>query len=185
MGLSKDIHIIGGVFLAALLILSAAVIFATTNPEVSAEPVSSASPEKTTNLLAEVSMVCGEEAQTCGLAVECCEGMYCSSEDICESCASALESCGAGVSCCPGNYCYMGSCVVQTEHFCSDSENGPDYYSPGTASGELDGVYGAYSDYCLDSEELVDYYCEVNNEYSPVLEATLKCPNGCLEGSCN
>ncbi len=132
---------------------------------------------------------CGEEGDTCGFGVECCEGLYCSENDVCVECADIGETCGGyaapGTECCPGGFCYMGICEEQTEHLCEDDENGPDYYSPGSVTGEYLGDYGTYEDYCQDSRTVVDYYCTVNNEYAPVESGTVTCPNGCSGGACN
>lgn len=130
---------------------------------------------------------CGEEGETCGLGVECCEGLYCSENDECVECAGVGETCGdyaGGLSCCPDAYCYMGICEEKTDRLCEDEEDGPDYYAQGTATGEYNGDYGTYTDYCQDSRTVVDYYCQVNNEYSPVLAGTVTCPNGCSGGAC-
>jgi len=187
--LSRELHILSGVVLIVLLSLFAASLFAVPSSAVSTDPVSPELPEiHTSNFFAENGkLVCGHETQTCGLAVECCEGFFCSDKDVCVKCVSVGEACGAtagGVRCCPGGYCYMGTCKEQTMHFCSDSENGPNYYSAGSASGEYEGEYGAYGDSCLDSETALDYYCQVNNEYSPVLAASVTCPKGCSGGAC-
>ncbi len=187
--MNRELHILAGVVLIVLLSLFAVSLFATPSLAVSAEPVSPDLPEiHTSNFFAKnIELECGQEFDTCGLAVECCDGLYCTEDDVCVKCVGVGESCSSGaggVSCCPGNYCYMGSCEEQTLHFCSDSENGPDYHSAGSASGEHEGIYEAYSDYCLDSKTVVDYYCQVNNEYSPVLAASVSCPNGCSEGAC-
>lgn len=173
--------------LIVLLSLFAASLFAAPSPTVYPDPVSSEI--HTSNFFAENGkLACGHEAQTCGLAVECCEGSFCSDKDVCVKCAGVGKACGAtagGVRCCPEGYCYMGTCKEQTMHFCFDDENGPNYYSAGSASGEYKGEYGAYGDACLDSETALDYYCQVNNEYSPVLAATVACPKGCSGGACN
>ena len=188
--LSREFYILIGVVLIVLLSLFAASPFAAPNPPVDADPVSSAPSKIPTSILSAENgkPACGQESHTCGLAVECCEGFFCSDSDICVRCAGVGAPCGATApeaECCPGGYCYLGNCEEQTMHFCSDTETGPNYYSAGSASGKYEGRYGAYADYCLDSNTLNEYYCQVNNEYSPVLAANILCPNGCSEGSCN
>ena len=186
--MDREFHILAGVVLVVLLSLFAASLVAASGPGV--PPDSPKSPEvRTSNFFAgNGKLECGLESQTCGLAVECCKGLYCSERDVCERCSAAGEPCGAssgGRSCCPGSYCYLGTCEAQTLHFCFDSENGPDYYSSGSASGDYGGEYGTYSDYCSGEQTAVDYYCQVNNEYSPVLSTEIDCPAGCTEGACN
>ena len=187
--MSRELHILSGVVLIVLLSLFAASLFAVPSSAVSTDPVSPELPEiHTSNFFAKnAELECGHEFHTCGLAVECCVGSFCSDDDVCIRCVGVGEACGAqaeGVSCCPGNYCYLGTCKEQTLHFCSDTENGPDYYSAGSASGEFEGEHEVYTDYCLDSKTALDYYCQVNNEYSPVLAATVACPGGCKNGAC-
>ena len=134
---------------------------------------------------------CGEAGQTCGLGVKCCEGMECSDNDVCVECAPVGDSCGGqytgagGSSCCSTGYCYSGTCKQKTKYLCEDTETGPDYYSPGSATGVFKGVYGTYTDYCLTSASgVVDYYCEVNGENSEIQTAQVTCPNGCSGGAC-
>lgn len=132
---------------------------------------------------------CGEEGDTCGLGVVCCNGLYCSENDVCVECADIGETCGGyaapGTECCPGGFCYMGTCQEETSYLCTDTENGPDYYSWGSATGEYEGDYDTYEDYCLNDNTVVDYYCLVNNEYAPIESGMVTCPSGCSQGACN
>ncbi len=132
---------------------------------------------------------CGDEGDTCGLGVECCNGLYCTENDECEECADIGDFCGGytaqGMPCCPGGFCYMEFCQAETNHLCTDQENGPDYYSPGSATGDYNGDYGTYVDYCINENTVVDYYCTVNNEYAPIEAGMVTCPQGCSSGACN
>lgn len=135
---------------------------------------------------------CGEQGQSCGLGVECCSGMECSDNGICVACASVGDTCGgqyttvgaAGSSCCSTGYCYSGTCKQKTDYMCTDTENGPDYYTEGSATGVYKSSYGTYTDYCS-GDTLYEYYCEVPDEYSTIKLATITCPNGCTAGECN
>ena len=133
---------------------------------------------------------CEEEGSQCSEDSDCCGGLVCANGYCMEEpeCADIGESCGDyanGMECCSGGFCYMGICEEQTSHLCTDTEDGPDYYSQGSATGEYLGDYGTYTDYCMNDYTVVDYYCQVNGEYSPVLEATLTCPQRCSGGACN
>jgi hypothetical protein len=131
---------------------------------------------------------CAEADEDCDSTEDCCEGMMCSDNGVCVECAPAGDYCegysGAGLSCCEDSYCIYGMCKEKVDYLCEDTEGYPDYYSLGSATGEYEGVYGTYVDYCQDSRTAVDYYCQMNDEYSPVLMGTITCPNGCSGGAC-
>lgn len=137
--------------------------------------------------------VCGEEGQTCGLQVECCGDLECSDNDICIECAAVGETCGGqyttgapSIPCCSTGYCYSGVCQQRADELCTDTENGPDYYNEGSATGEYQGDYGTYTDYCggTGASVLYEYYCEVPGDYSAIELAIITCPNGCSGGQC-
>jgi hypothetical protein len=131
---------------------------------------------------------CNEADEHCDSTEDCCEGLSCSPNEVCVECAPAGDYCGdysgAGLSCCDDSYCLYGICKEKIDYLCEDTEDYPDYYNVGSATGEYEGVYGTYTDYCQDERTAVDYYCEVNDEYSPVLTGTVTCPNGCSGGAC-
>jgi hypothetical protein len=65
---------------------------------------------------------------------------------------------------------------------CTDSDGGKNYYMRGTVS---DGGK-SYTDYCIDSSTLREYFCL---PYTPgglggVAQEDYKCPNGCKDGAC-
>jgi len=135
---------------------------------------------------------CSEYGEACGVgAMSCCEGLDCK-DGVCmeggeHECAAPGSDCGGyagGLECCEGAVCYQGVCESKTDYMCSDSENGPSYYTPGHATGVYDGTYGTWNDYCEDSNHVVDYYCAINNEYLPVYSAMVTCPYGCGNGAC-
>lgn len=57
--------------------------------------------------------------------------------------------------------------------YCSDSDNGKDYFKKGSVSGE----YKA-SDYCSDSKNLVEYFCENKKTDFIIFNCEGKCKNG-------
>ena len=90
------------------------------------------------------------------------------------------------------------NCVTSTTPTCTDSDNGRDYYTKGTAIGEAywqkiivnetDSCYNCNnlavkSDSCVAGPDccVSDWYC---NEYGKVSSASLNCPNGCSNGAC-
>ncbi|MCP4647098.1 MAG: hypothetical protein GY852_05080 [bacterium] len=131
---------------------------------------------------------CGEDGDTCGLGVTCCNGLFCNDNDECVDCVEIGDYCGgyaaAPLPCCPGGICYMEFCQAESSNLCEDEENGPDYNSPGSATGDYEGIYGTYADYCMDDNTVVDYYCTVNNEYVPIEAGIVTCPSGCSGGAC-
>lgn len=133
---------------------------------------------------------CTESGGTCKSNSECCGGLVCEDYECVEEgeCAAVGEYCGyyttAGLDCCSDAYCYYGTCMQKLDYLCTDTEDGPDYYNVGTATGSYNGDYGSYTDYCADARTAVDYYCEVNNEYSPIYTGSVTCPNGCSGGAC-
>jgi len=59
---------------------------------------------------------------------------------------------------------------------CTDSDGGKNYYEKGTVT--VDGT--SYTDYCLDENRLIEYYCS-NNQ---MRFDTYACPYGCENGAC-
>ena len=57
--------------------------------------------------------------------------------------------------------------------YCSDSDNGKDFFKKGSVSGE----YKA-SDYCSDSKNLVEYFCENGKTDFVIYKCDYKCNNG-------
>ena len=110
---------------------------------------------------------CEEAGDKCDTDADCCDELLCR-DGVCResgSCAEVSEMCGDyanGLECCEGGFCYMGMCEAATAYLCSDEEQGPDYYSSGSATGVFDGTYGTYIDYCINDNTVGDYYCQVN-----------------------
>jgi hypothetical protein len=81
------------------------------------------------------------------------------------------------VSKCPSGYsCSDGACVYVT---CSDTEDGSDVWVAGTVTKDNK----SYTDYCLSSEQIVEYYCGDDDK---VATKYLDCPSGysCSDGIC-
>jgi hypothetical protein len=79
--------------------------------------------------------------------------------------------------------------------FCNDSDGGTFEGIKGTVSGEDDGVSFSYTDYCLNSTFVMEYYCGGKyQDYDP-LSSPMVCPSGnetqgnetqteCIDGAC-
>jgi hypothetical protein len=88
--------------------------------------------------------------------------------------------------------CNIGECNVDFNicTFCSDTDGGTNYNTQGTTSDWSTGLFslpeqfptGSGTDYCANSELLVEYYCE--DIYSVSLREEHLCPYGCREGAC-
>jgi len=77
---------------------------------------------------------------------------------------------------CPTNYeCDNGECVEIVD-FCTDTDGGEEFY----LAGSIDNVTGTYDDYCVDGNQVGEYYCSgTTTMYS---ETT--CANACVGGAC-
>ena len=78
---------------------------------------------------------------------------------------------------CQGDYsCLNGACVIGAA-VCYDSDNRRNYFIKGTASAAGE----SHTDYCYDSDTVVEYYCSPLNE---VKDAMSNCAYGCSDGAC-
>jgi hypothetical protein len=123
---------------------------------------------------------------SCEKTSDCCDGYYCSENKVCTKSTTTCQtsgSCAVGASvCCDGYYCNDNLvCTPEQAGACSDSD-GMGYYSAGYATGEYEGVYGTYYDYCLDTNHVVEYYCA--QTAAMVASTTYTCPNGCSGNAC-
>ncbi|MFH0737076.1 MAG: hypothetical protein V1827_00800 [Candidatus Micrarchaeota archaeon] len=108
---------------------------------------------------------------------DACQGAYDVLEYYCED--DALKQRAA--NCGPGNRCEAGACV-SLDRTCADSDEEAELLA-GTAT-----VYGGgmvvekRSDYCIDDDSLMEYYCDV----SEIAQKTFICDGGyyCLGGAC-
>jgi len=114
-------------------------------------------------------------------------------------CRQQYQSCipGADVCCEPGDSCVRNPnvythaaywCAPQqqatptpTPLMCSETDQGADEYTKGTTTGALLGDPGSYTDYCMNSTTLVEYYCGQGGE---VLYYNVECPKNCRNGRC-
>jgi hypothetical protein len=71
--------------------------------------------------------------------------------------------------------CLSGACKTQpvTDQTCTDTDRGIYDYIAGSVSGyKGDGSYYSYSDYCLQTDKLVEYYCNNNQPFFTELPCT-------------
>ncbi len=74
--------------------------------------------------------------------------------------------------------CWSGSCPKDCKQTCFDSDGGQNFYVKGIVTIGVN--EGGFSDFCLDSNQLIEYYCS-DNEANKI---DYKCPNGCKDGAC-
>ncbi len=92
----------------------------------------------------------------------------------------SVDECGSGKSSGIATASYLVS-VAGTgvaDDGCSDSDGGIDYYKKGFMKAGLSDS-GQY-DACINSNELVEYYCTPESRE----KATYSCPSGCSDGAC-
>ncbi|MFH0870805.1 MAG: hypothetical protein V1866_07160 [archaeon] len=78
---------------------------------------------------------------------------YSCSGGVCSSSTSAILQ----QDCVTGQYCSAGACYWNNT--CSDTDGGANYWTSGTVSGYLSNSYYSNSDYCVDSDNVMEYYC--------------------------
>jgi len=93
-----------------------------------------------------------------------CGNSVCESDETCDNCAS---DCG---QCPPVNTC------TDTDGF--------NLYLQGTVSGLLNGEAYSYTDYCVDSIQLEEYYCAGSNYYSYATNCAQNQSMTCINGAC-
>jgi hypothetical protein len=67
---------------------------------------------------------------------------------------------------------------------CSDSDGGFAYTVFGQVTGNLNYSYYNYSDYCLNSTVVIEYFCSANRPYSSSYPCNLNSSMVCSEGRC-
>ena len=122
----------------------------------------------------------------CGSDGDCCDDYYCSENNVCtervaEGCQTS-GSCAVGAAvCCEGYYCNDNLvCTPMESGDCTDSD-GMDYFVSGYATGEYQGDYGTYYDYCEDTYHVVEYYCAAT---AAVVTSTTYTCGVCDDGAC-
>ena len=73
-----------------------------------------------------------------------------------------------------------GYVINEAERSCTETDELLDLFTQGTTSGNLGTLTYDKTDRCLDSQKLMEYYCE-DNSYRRL---GYKCPNGCSSGTC-
>lgn len=138
--------------------------------------------------------VCGES----GDGDDCLDRVYdiCAEGDVCdvgECIDSCTETCEDRVWECGGYVCgeYCGSCLADATCInhqcvaCTDTDGGTNVYLQGTATNDEN----TETDYCQDSEILVEYKCQSNEEIDFILRNCADLTGGfggweCEEGAC-
>lgn len=77
--------------------------------------------------------------------------------------------------------CFNGVCNSPPADSCSDTDGGNVPYAFGTTSGYLNSSSYRHSDYCVNSNNIMEYYCSGNYERG----SQQGCPYGCADGICN
>ena len=130
-----------------------------------------------------------------------CEDSDCTANPLC-----VVPVCGDGIlqvgeACDDKNVADKDGCskTCQTEpgwscgginpclQICTDTDQSSGLSQKGTATGFLDGVtYGAYTDNCEDTVQIIEYSCETGQKGMNVLKTEYTCPNqgDCKEGAC-
>jgi len=73
-----------------------------------------------------------------------------------------------------------GYVINEAERSCTETDELLDLFTQGTTIGNLGTLTYEKIDRCLDSQKLMEYYCE-DNSYRRL---GYKCPNGCYDGTC-
>ena len=99
----------------------------------------------------------GEDCDTC--PADCLDaGQVC-----CNGVAYTGDCCDTN-DCTPPETCVDYYCIITDS--CSDTDGGIVTETFGTASGYLNETYYSDDDYCVDSSNIMEYYCTGNYEYS-------------------
>ncbi|MEM4272156.1 MAG: hypothetical protein QXH30_01070 [Candidatus Bilamarchaeaceae archaeon] len=127
---------------------------------------------------------CQPGGYACKSDAECCENYFCGDNGRCErysACMKENAECSKDSDCCDGLVCFDGIC--KEEGTCTDTDQGKNQYSQGTATGSYQGDYGSYTDYCFatGASMLYEYYCDGDE----VAVVAMTCPQGCTNGKCN
>lgn len=98
---------------------------------------------------------------------------YCGSKSQASSCYCD-NVCASYGDCCTD---YKEVCNALTGT-CKDSDGGQNFYTNGIVTTGVN--EGGFSDFCLDSNQLIEYYCSGNE----VNKIDYKCQTGCKDGAC-
>jgi len=86
--------------------------------------------------------------------------------------------------------CVDGACTAKSIKKCTDSDEGINYNVKGKVITEnipMIGNYYELEDKCLNSERIMENYCDTAGDYGEIGVANVSiydCPNGCQDGAC-
>ena len=106
----------------------------------------------------------------CGIEVEV-SSAGCTKDEDCTSTLGSTYACDTA----------SGSCVT-----CTESDGESDYLTQGTVTGiSIDGgIYGTVSDYCVDGDNVYEYFCMSTGYYNTDGEVDCGEGFGCADGAC-
>lgn len=109
-----------------------------------------------------------------------CEGTSRLVERYCDGTRSNNEN----IDCGSGKVCQQGACVQSAQPTCTDSDNGQDFKTAGTANylNTANGQMETSSDSCLGGNNLQEWYCENGNIKSVSYQCTPS--EACRNGAC-